>query len=436
MSEKQLTVAELLARSGKKPADSSRRRRRRSIEEGGISVAELTGNIPKVEAKPATGKHNSDSIDNPAAPKPVSASKPADAPEQKTDVAKQPQSYATPASAKPEVKTPETTAESKPEIKEPSNVKAPAAPKPAEAKKDESSKPADATAVAASPKAPAKPEVKRAEPDAKTATPATDETVVLSVVDEKDPVRLTTGTFPAVSKEQAEKAAEKDAQSQKTAVASPAKPQADEVKKATETKPEASKEAPKGTAAKAGLAGAGTTAAATAGAATKDTEQTNVIPAVKDEDLKPESKDAAEAKFATDEELTDEELAAELDAEDAEYDEDEDVEYVEEDAEYDDEEWDEEYDEDEEWDEDESVSVPAIIGMAIAGIVLGVLVFKGFEMLWGSMNKGIVTALALAVTAVMVGVVHALRTNRDRLSMLLAVVVGLIMTFGPLLTIS
>lgn len=48
MSEK-LTVAELLARSGR-TASSGGRRRRRSLDEGGISVAELTGSIPVVEA--------------------------------------------------------------------------------------------------------------------------------------------------------------------------------------------------------------------------------------------------------------------------------------------------------------------------------------------------------------------------------------------------
>ncbi|WIM73129.1 hypothetical protein QP028_05740 [Corynebacterium suedekumii] len=48
MSEKQLTVAELLARAGKEnpEGDKPRRRRRRSLEDGGISVAELTGSLP------------------------------------------------------------------------------------------------------------------------------------------------------------------------------------------------------------------------------------------------------------------------------------------------------------------------------------------------------------------------------------------------------
>lgn len=65
MSEEQLTVAELLARSGKSPSGSgSRRRRRRSLEEGGISVAELTGSIPRVTEKPEDARHTTSPIDS------------------------------------------------------------------------------------------------------------------------------------------------------------------------------------------------------------------------------------------------------------------------------------------------------------------------------------------------------------------------------------
>ncbi|WP_291313288.1 hypothetical protein [Corynebacterium sp. UBA2622] len=71
MSEdKQLTVAELLARTeGKNPgAGQPRPRRRRSLEEGGVSVAELTGSIKKVEARPPEVKHSNVPIDAPAEP--------------------------------------------------------------------------------------------------------------------------------------------------------------------------------------------------------------------------------------------------------------------------------------------------------------------------------------------------------------------------------
>lgn len=64
--EKQLTVAEILARAQKEnPEAGTRRRRRRSLEEGGVSVAELTGSIKKVEARPVEARHSSIPIDAP-----------------------------------------------------------------------------------------------------------------------------------------------------------------------------------------------------------------------------------------------------------------------------------------------------------------------------------------------------------------------------------
>lgn len=64
--EKQLTVAEILARAQQEnPEAGARRRRRRSLEEGGVSVAELTGSIKKVTARPVEAKHSSIPIDEP-----------------------------------------------------------------------------------------------------------------------------------------------------------------------------------------------------------------------------------------------------------------------------------------------------------------------------------------------------------------------------------
>ena len=70
--KKKLTVAELLARDKKARGekggkdDKRSRRHRRSLDEGGISVAELTGNLKKVKASPAEAKHTSVSIDEDA----------------------------------------------------------------------------------------------------------------------------------------------------------------------------------------------------------------------------------------------------------------------------------------------------------------------------------------------------------------------------------
>lgn len=67
--EKQLTVAEILARAQQENPDAGKRRRhRRSIEEGGVTVAELTGSLKKVEARPAEPKHSSVPIDGPEEP--------------------------------------------------------------------------------------------------------------------------------------------------------------------------------------------------------------------------------------------------------------------------------------------------------------------------------------------------------------------------------
>ena len=74
MADKQLTVAELLARAENGNSDTNRRpRRRRSLEDGGVSVAELTDSFKKVDVKPAEVKHSSVPIDAPSdTPAPVS----------------------------------------------------------------------------------------------------------------------------------------------------------------------------------------------------------------------------------------------------------------------------------------------------------------------------------------------------------------------------
>lgn len=94
MSEERLTVAELLARAEKRGEGAARsdrpRRRRRSLEDGGVSVAELTGSIPKVRADgPRRGAHaapdelEETTVETPAedaaaAPADVAAEAPAD----------------------------------------------------------------------------------------------------------------------------------------------------------------------------------------------------------------------------------------------------------------------------------------------------------------------------------------------------------------------
>lgn len=250
--EKQLTVAELLARNQKDRSggEKSSRRRRRSLEEGGISVAELTGNLEKVKATPAEAKHSNVSIDETA----------------------------------PVIPAPQKDAEK------------------------------------------------------------TDPTP------QADAVRL----------ERPEKADEADK---------------------VDSDPKRSQ---------------------------PSTEDTRVIQRVKDAPEK-KSEDKVEEKVEDETTTTGELEAVDHDVE--EYD---------------------EYDEDY---EEEKLNPFAVVLLALVGIVLGAIVFKGFEILWDRFDRLVVVVLGVVVTGVIVGIVHALRTSRDGLSMFLAAVAGLVLTFGPLLVV-
>ena len=148
MSEqKQLTVAEILARAQKEnPELGTRRRRRRSLEDGGVSVAELTGSIKKVEAKPAESRHSSVPIDAPA--KPAEPAEPA-APKNEPKAEQPEVKKAEP--KQPEPKRVERASEDETAvIKKVSDVPAAPAPK-AEAPKTEAPKPAPIVDLDAAP---------------------------------------------------------------------------------------------------------------------------------------------------------------------------------------------------------------------------------------------------------------------------------------------
>lgn len=277
--EKQLTVAELLARNskGRAGADSEggSRRRRRSLEDGGVSVAELTGNLEKVKATPAESKHSNVSIDETAPVIP--------APKQEQD-----EKQAADAKAKGTDKVAGEVAEEK------------AADKSAD----------------------------------KASQPSTDDTRVIKRVTDKPE-------------------AKQDAKDAKPAQA--------------DFKDDS----------KAPKAAAATTAAAGTTAAGADAAMGDSVP------VKAQEKDLLETES------------------DADYEED-----------------------------DEKLNPFSVLLLALVGIVLGAIVFKGFEILWDSFSRSIVAILAVAVTALMVALVHVLRTNRDGASMALAAFVGLVLTFG------
>ena len=324
--KKKLTVAELLARDKKARGekggkdDKRSRRHRRSLDEGGISVAELTGNLKKVEASPAEAKHTSVSIDEDAPV--IRAPKAADA----TDAD----------SAKKSTDKPAAKAAAKPAASAPSAAQSTA------------KKPAAAGAV---------------QEAAKKNQPSADDTAVIQRVDKAK----ADDAKPAAAKAAAEKPTVDKSGADKATAAKPVaeKPKADKGAKAA--------------GAGAAAAGAGAAAAAAVPASkkagvAKSAEETGNLPKVED-----------------------------------------------------DEEWIEE--------EHEKLNPVSILLMIVAGILLAIVIFKGFEILWDSFPRLVVAILALCVTAIMVGVTHALRTARDGFSMFLAGFTGLILTFGPLLLV-
>ena len=188
MADKQLTVAELLARAEKEnPSGARRPRRRRSLEDGGVSVAELTDSFKKVEAKPAEVKHSSVPIDAPS-----------DTPKKTPTQAPKPEP--TPAAPKPEPKTepkPVSKVAPKPVQKAETKVAPKPADKPAQAESvklrpaakpaEQAPKPVEKPAAAPVSKPVSKPVEKPAPaPAASTTTkvqPASDDTTVLRKIE-------------------------------------------------------------------------------------------------------------------------------------------------------------------------------------------------------------------------------------------------------------
>jgi len=383
----QLTVAELLARNkkarGEKDGKDEKRsrRHRRSLDEGGISVAELTGNLKKVKASPAEAKHTSVSIDEGApvirAPKAADATDADSAKKSADKPASQPTATtaAQPAAPKAASKAaPKTAAKAEPKAAPKSAEKpaAKAAAKPAQTAQPAASAPSAAQTTTKKPAA-----AGAVQEAAKKKQPSADDTAVIQRVDKAKEG----GAKPAATKPAAAKAA--------TAKPAAEKPTADKAgaDKASGAKPVAEKpaaekpKAGKGTkAAGAGAAAAGAGAAAAAVPASKkagvakNAEETGNLPKVED-----------------------------------------------------DEDWVEE--------EHEKLNPVSILLMIVAGILLAIVIFKGFEILWDSFPRLVVAVLAVCVTAIMVGVTHALRTARDGFSMFLAGFTGLILTFGPLLLV-
>ena len=316
MAEKQLTVAELMARVQKENPDiQPRRRRRRSLEEGGISVAELTGSLPAVDARPAEPKHSSIPIDaeNPqrSAPQPPKAPEPAKPAEQI---------------------------------------------KPAEPKVE-----------------PEKPKVKVV----KVEPPETTEAVKLN--------EPSTSTKPVAETEAA--------------------------------KPEVVEKTPEASAAPSSVPVRKVEVAGKEPAT--DEDETSVIPVVRAMPAqaaltgqpKPEVKEAVVAKRDHVDEL------------EADFDE------------FPDKNVHDEHDFEDfggtDLEADASINPVMLVLMVFGGLLIGVLVFLGFQALWENFNAILVSVLAVVVTAGVVAAVRRMKTGRDGFTLVLAALAGLAMTFGP-----
>ena len=312
MADKQLTVAELMARAQKENPDAQpRRRRRRSLDEGGVSVAELTGSMKKVEVRLADVKHSSVPIDaEPAKPaKPTTPAPETEKPAPKVEKVTKVEKVAPKPAPKP---TPSTPAASSVKV-EPAK---PAQPEP---------KPTPSTPAASSVKVePAKP----AQPKPQDPTP-------------------TSSSFKAVAP-----------QPSKTEQTGPIT----QVVTLDET-------------------GEGDVDKRASLAEPSDAEVTQESPVVRDEHLPEEPVRADEVA--------------------------------------------------EDYEEDASVNPILLVLLVFAGLVVGVLMFLGFQYLWESFSPILVGLLAAAVTGGVVLLVRAMKTGRDALTMTLAAIAGAAMTFGP-----
>lgn len=369
MSEK-LTVAELLARNGRGSSESSTerpRRRRRNLETGGVSVAELTGSIPVVTqddvdehkaSKSAKAAGSTETANRTAAKDAAGekitrkAEKPGETTNQMAAVpdseTKRPSSVDTKLETKVEAKDQTKAEEHKSPVKQPSAAQPVAGKKPTEKAADRKpvdAKPAD-KADSAKEQKPAQTESRKRE---KAATP-------VSGKEARAAESALIGGGAA--------AAGTDAASTASASASSASAE-------DKTKAEAKEVA-----------------------SDKNNDKNNdAQPSTRERKPLPKKKDRKPDEFAA--------LEASLD-------EDEVIDY-----------------------EDDTISWPAMLLQAVVAIAAGVGIFFGFSLMWSNLPSIVVLVLALAVTLVVVGLVHALLRHNDKLLMILALVVGLILTFGP-----
>ncbi|MBV7294536.1 hypothetical protein KRX51_01205 [Corynebacterium sp. TAE3-ERU12] len=437
MSEEKLTVAELMARAGKEPAADRPRRRRRSLEEGGVSVADLTGSQRRVDAPgPRRGAHAADdpatteapSDDKaPAAPKAESkpevkpaakaGSKPAPKPEPKSAPKPEPEVKAATkpapkAAAKPEPK-PKPAPEPKPAPKPEAKAAAPAATKFASAFNVPAAVPANPIVIDTNPDDDEITLALTAFNDAKDGTTPVAEPgyTVKDILGLQQPKQPQPAAKPKVTPPGE---ANTDIQPAIPDEDAPQEPK--DTKQPAAEKPEADK--PKAGAAATGAAAAGAGAVAASAAAAKTTESVEPRSSHADTTATAEVPGMADevnraAPQPADDDVDDHGADDHVDDDRAEY-----VEPVE---------------LDEEEQEDNSLSIALLVIQVIVGLVAGAFLFVAFTWAWAQMPTIAAGVAALAVTVVMVLIANTVRRKRDKLTPILAGVVGLLLTFGPYL---
>ncbi|RIK13402.1 MAG: hypothetical protein DCC47_03670 [Acidobacteria bacterium] len=373
----QISVAELLARNGQKVNSRAGGRRRRGVS-GGISVAELTGEIPVTAPEPAqapkTGVSEADVPETEAAE--------TEAPETEAPETEAPESEA-PESEAPEAE-PVVSAPPKAQAPVPSTTQAPVAPKAQAPVAPKAQAPVAPKALAPVPRRPDRrepePEPEPSETEATgpgTPAPTSPPRTREEPAAERVPVKVESPTEiirPAVLPRRARAHAE-------VAVSTPARP-ADTPEPRLLSGPASD------------LRGSGDDTA------DGETETIGKAVAADEPDVEQREKPASRRSDAAAAETP---SAAESDVSSG---------------------------------TGESRSAIAqwarLIGEGVVAIVAGALLFKGFEQLWDAL-PWVAFALALLVIVGLVAMVRILRRTDDIASQLIALAVGAFVTFGPLL---
>lgn len=457
MSEEKLTVAELLARRQKEgaPSEPPRRRRRRSLEEGGVSVQELTGSIPRVKAdEPRRGAHalsnadddqttTSDLLADEAA---ANAADEAQATEPEVEAPEHSEAVAEPVvvaegadSSEHEVQA-EAEAEAAAQEEEESEL---AEAEADDVEADEVAEVAEVAEEPAAPVAPAAPQQEQAAQSTPTAQPAAP-AVPLAIPMEPRPVMVNserseiTYTFTELRDmaDESQQLGEPGPVARAVLTGSNAyddRPTAsipvvqDKVDEASEASVEtdgvdgeqfaeaeaaqetatfeaADADADTGAASKAAVAAAVAPEVAQAEDAQADIEQAEDAPA-----------EAAQVETTPTQAAADEKQAEPRDVVKREESKSSKGKAVARDG----------------YAEDNSLSVPLLLIQVFVGLIAGALVFLGFTMAWSSLPKIVVVIMALVVAGGFAGMANYLRREKDKLTPILAGLVGLALTFGP-----